>query len=70
MTQRERILKYLDDFGSITPWDAFFDLGITKLSTRIGEIIRSGLKIEKTVVYARNRYGEKVHFMKYKKVSA
>ena len=70
MTQRQRILKYLDDFGSITPWDAFFDLGITKLSTRIGEIIRSGLEIEKTLVYTRNRYGEKVHYMRYKKVSA
>ena len=69
MTQRERILKYLDDFGSITPWDAFFDLGITKLSTRIGEIIRSGHKIEKTLVYTRNRYGEKVHYMKYRRLA-
>jgi hypothetical protein len=35
MNQYERIDKYLDDFGSISPMEAFHDLGITKLATRI-----------------------------------
>ena len=38
MTQSERILKYINDFGSITPMQAFGDLGITKLATRISEM--------------------------------
>ena len=35
MTQREQILLYLHTFGSITPMEAFADLGITKLATRV-----------------------------------
>ena len=65
MTQQERIKQYLIDFGSITPMEAFADLGITKLSTRIGEMVRAGEQIERTMVSGRNRYGEKVHYMKY-----
>ena len=70
MTQHERILKYMDDYGSITPMDAFMDLGITKLATRIGEISRMGHRIEKKVEFTKNRYGQRVHYMRYKKVSA
>ena len=67
MTQHERILDYIDRFGSITPMDAFMDLGITKLATRIGEISRAGHRIEKKVEFAENRFGQKVHYMRYKK---
>ena len=67
MTQHDRIRQYLDDFGSITPMQAFFDLGITKLSTRIGEMIRNGEKISKRMITKENRYGEKRHFMMYQK---
>ena len=67
MTQRERILKYLDDFGNITPMQAYSDLGITKLATRISEMIRSGDKIRKVPQESRNRYGETVRFMRYEK---
>lgn len=65
--QHERILQYLDEFGSISPMEAFSDLGITKLSTRIGEMIRKGVKIEKTMEVRKNRFGEKVSYMRYTK---
>ena len=65
MTQRQLIAKYIDDFGAITPMDAFIDLGITKLSTRIGEMIKDGEQISKTVVKTRNRYGKHIRYMKY-----
>ena len=68
MTQHQRIILYLDRHGSITPMDAFVDLGITKLSTRIGELIRSGKQIIKVKEYGTNRYGEGIHYMRYKKV--
>ena len=45
MTQRELILNYIKDFGSITPLEAFADLGITKLATRISEMRRDGIAI-------------------------
>ena len=65
MTQQERIRKYLDEWGKITPMDAFMDLGITKLATQISLMIRNGEKIKKTMTKAKNRWGEPVHFMTY-----
>ena len=65
MTQQERIKQYLIDFGSITPMEAFADLGITKLSTRIGEMERAGEQIEHTMVKGHNRYGEPTRYMRY-----
>ena len=65
MTQHERILQYLDTFGSITPFEAFADLGITKLSTRISEMRKAGIQIDDELVFSKNRYGEPTHFKRY-----
>lgn len=65
MTQGERIVKYMQDYGTITPMEAFADLGITKLATRIGELRRDGVKISKTPVERTNRYGDRVRYMQY-----
>jgi hypothetical protein len=66
MNQRQRILAYIDQFGSISPFEAFVDLGITKLASRVSELIyQDGIPIKKEKEYAFNRYGEKVHYMRY-----
>lgn len=65
MTQGERIVKYMQDFGTITPMEAFSDLGITKLATRVSELRRDGVKIRKEPVDRKNRYGEHVRYMQY-----
>lgn len=65
MSQHDRILKYIDDFGSISPNEAFRDLGITKLATRISEMRRDGLDFSQKMEFSKNRYGEKVHYMRY-----
>ena len=66
MTQGERIVKFVQDFGSITPMEAFKELGITKLATRIGELERSGqYKFNHEPVSMTNSYGEPVRYMKY-----
>ena len=66
MNQRQRILKYIDDFGSISPMEAFTDLGITKLASRISEIIyKDGIPITKEPETGINRYGKKIHYMRY-----
>lgn len=67
MTQHELILKYMDDFGSISPMEAFNDLGITKLATRISEMSRLGYSFSKTLVSSKNRYGKSVQYMRYAK---
>lgn len=65
MTQYERIVDYINEFGSISPMEAYEHLGITKLSTRIGEMERAGLPIEKQNEQGINRFGDKVHYMRY-----
>lgn len=65
MTQRERILDYIKKHGSITPMDAFNDLGITKLATQVSLMIRNGIDIEKKFEKGTNRFGEPVYFMRY-----
>lgn len=35
INQRQRIINYINQFGSITSKDAYDDLGITQLATRI-----------------------------------
>ena len=65
MNQKERIYHYMKDFGSITPYQAFTDIGVTKLSTRIGEMIKLGIKIEKEKITVKNRYGDETEVMKY-----
>lgn len=66
LTQHERIYKYLERFGSITPLDAFRDLGITKLATRISEMKKSGIQFDQERMMTLNRFGEKVWYMKYR----
>ena len=65
MSQYERILNYMNEFGSISPMEAFNDLGITKLSTRISEMRADGLEFHQEWEVRKNRYGEKVRYMRY-----
>lgn len=69
MTQYERIEKYLTDFSTITPLEAFRDLGITKLATRISEMKRKGYVFDQQLVTSKNRYGESCTYMQYSLVS-
>lgn len=65
MTQQERIIKYLENHVAITPFEAFQELGITKLATRISELRRSGVQFDQQKVTKVNRFGEEVSFMQY-----
>lgn len=67
MTQADLIRKYLDEKGSISPMEAFAELGITKLATRISEMIRKGERFQKIPEKGVNRYGGAVSYMRYKK---
>lgn len=65
MTQRELIHNYIEQFGSITPMQAFADLGITKLATRISEMRKDGEHFKVETVKAKNRFGKTVCYAKY-----
>ena len=68
MTQCERILKYMDDFGSISTMQAFNDLGVTRLASRIHDLRRMGIVIESETKYGKNRYGERIHYSVYRRM--
>lgn len=65
MSQCEKIIRYMKDFGSITTMQAFDDLDITRLSARIYDLKALGYKIKTETVKRRNRYGEKKVYSKY-----
>lgn len=65
LTQRELILQYLQDFESITPMEAYNDLGITKLATRVSEMRRDGIEIDGETIAVKNRYGKTCYVKRY-----
>lgn len=69
-TQHAKIANYLDNHPEgITPMDAFSKLHITKLSTRIGEMIKGGYKVEKRMEYKLDPdAGGIINYMRYIKV--
>lgn len=64
-TQSVRLLKYLNDFGSITAYEAVKELGILQLSARICEWEKAGVHFSKAWETSVNRYGEKIRFVRY-----
>lgn len=65
MTQAERIEAYINKYGSISPMEAFADLGITKLATRVSEMKKDGYVFEQEYIESKNRFGESVYYMRY-----
>ena len=65
ITQNERIIRHLTDFGSITTWEAIQEYGITRLPARIFDIKEKGYKIIDQIEQSTNRYGETVNFKRY-----
>lgn len=59
------ILDYITEFGSITPMEAFGDLGITKLATRISEMRKEGYNFKIVTVKSKNRYGKPTRYARY-----
>lgn len=61
---KDRVLKYIRDFGSITTFEAFIELGCTRLSEYIRQL-RLEYHILDEWISNTNRYGEKVRYKKY-----
>lgn len=64
-TQKELILQYIADFGYITSFQAYTDLGITQLGARIKELKNLGYEFKTEQQMSKNRYGKPIHFVKY-----
>lgn len=64
-THYDRILDYMERFGSITTYEAFLDLGETKLTTRISDMRKRGMEIAQREETSVNRFGQTVRYMRY-----
>ena len=65
VSQKEMVLDYIREFGSITPIDAFRDLGITRLSAVVFNLREEGHNIEKVIETGRNRFGNQMRYARY-----
>lgn len=65
MTQTERVIKHLKEYGSITPLEAIREYGITCLGARIWDLRDSGYEIETQTETSKNRFGDKISYTKY-----
>lgn len=61
---RERVLNYIKEFGSITTYNAFIDLGCTRLSEYIRQL-RKEYVIADEWIETTNRYGESARYKRY-----
>lgn len=61
---REKVYEYIKRFGSINTFQAFIDLGCTRLSEYIRQL-RLDYDIEDEWVSGINRFGEKIKYKNY-----
>lgn len=65
MNQKERVLRYIQDYGSISSLEAFRDLGVTRLSAAVFDLRADGYPIVAKRESTLNRYGEKTSYARY-----
>lgn len=65
LTQCDRILRHLADYGSIDSLTAMREYGILRLASRINDLKRRGVKIISITEKSKNRYGETVRYSVY-----
>ena len=66
ITQCQRILDYMRRFGSISTLEAFNDLGVARLASRIHDLKGQGYSIVSEIKTSKNRYGENTSYKVYK----
>ena len=66
ITQCQRIVDYIRQFGSISTLEAFRDLGVARLASRIHDLKGMGYNITSETISSLNRFGEKTYFKVYR----
>ena len=65
VSQKDRIINYIRQFGSIASWEAYQDLGVMQLGARIDQLQKDGYVFKTEWETKKNRYGENVSFKRY-----
>ena len=63
ITQRDRVLQFMNEHGSITAYEAFTEIGCTQLSARMEA---EGYVFDKELIKTKNRYGDNTHYYRYR----
>ncbi len=58
MNQKQRVLEYLQEGNTITSLDAFYELGITRISAVVYNLRKDGHPLIKENVKVMNRFDE------------
>lgn len=66
MTQKEMIIDFIKQNGSITTLQAVRRLGCTRLASRIYDLKQDGYEFETETKKSKNRYGKVVTYSEYK----
>lgn len=69
-SQKERIIKYIKKFGSITSKQAYDDLGVTQLGARIDQLKKEGYQFKTEWEHKKNRFQEPTTYKRYFLVEA
>ena len=64
-TQAQRVLDYIDKYGSITQIEALQDIGVMRLASRISDLKKQGYPIVSKMEIVKNRYDESCHVKRY-----
>tara|TARA_Y100000592_G_C5468323_1_gene317973 strand:+ start:332 stop:535 length:204 start_codon:yes stop_codon:yes gene_type:complete len=65
MTQKQRLLTYLEQGNKINPLKAWQELGIYRLASRICDLRKEGVEVKDEWLEVPNRYGEFVRVKEY-----
>ena len=65
MNHKQRVLRHLKLFGSITTWEAIQEYGNTRLSATIFSLKEDGVQITKEMETGTNRFDEPIRYAKY-----
>ena len=66
MTQCQRILRHMEDFGCIDPMTAIKEYGCMRLASRIADLKGMGHEIIAERAKGTNRYGEQTSYCVYR----
>jgi len=70
MSDKDRVLTYLEEHGSITPMEALHEFGCYRLGARIWDLRHAGHSISTEMVERRDANGDRERYARYRLTEA
>lgn len=65
VTQKQRVLTAMRNYGSISPWYAINHLGNTRLASTIHSLKKDGHEINTVIEKGVNKFGDDIRYARY-----